>query len=248
MINSLNGPVLLNDAFGALLAFHLACMLRYVERPRVCGSNIEYGVPFFDDLDATEKAIALHTVTVAMFDSESPLLKETAYHAATLAALENFIKAGVKREIEMRHWSKKKYGKEDRFSRTQTIAAFHSRYPLDQCPDAESIDVRCFVQMIDRLMADIRIQPYFLMAGIPKTKRSVLMKRLDVPDDYFAPLDGMKKMPEKERMKQCRFRIVDAMRLCESVLTTDYRPTEPKWWERPPKNSASRKVNVALAR
>ena len=241
MINSLNGPVLLNDAFGALLSFNLALMLKYVGHPKASGSKVEYGVPFFDDLDATEKAIALHTIIVAMFDPESPLLKETAYHTATLAALENYMKEGVKREIEMRYWSENKYGKEDCILRKLTIAAFQSRYPLDQCPDAESIEAVTFTRMIDRLFADIRPQPYFLIADVPKTKRSILMKRLAAPDEYFAPLEGKEKMPENERQEQYRFLLTDAMSICESVLTADHRKTEQCWWERPPKNVASRK-------
>ena len=95
--------------------------------------------------------------------------------------------------------------------------------------------------MIDRLFVDIRLQPYYLLADVPKTKRGILLNRLAIPDDYFAPLEGKEKIPEKERQEQCRFLLAYAMNICESVLTTDHRKTEQCWWERPPKNVASRK-------
>jgi len=218
MIHSLHGPVLLDDAFGALLSFYLTLMLQYVERPIVCGSKIEYGIPFFDDLDATEKAIVLHRITYGMFDPESSLLGENAYHAAALAALENFAKTTIDTEIQTRFWSAKKYGKEDRGNRALIISAFQTRYPYDRCPSVESTDTLIFVQMIDRLFSEIRPKPYFLMADVPKTKRKILMERLAIPDDYFAPLEGKDRIPDKERMIHCKILLAGAISQCEAVL------------------------------
>jgi hypothetical protein len=218
MINSLNGPVLLNDAFGALLSFNLAIMLKYVENPKVCGDKVEYGVPLFDDLDAAEKATILHRIVSSLFDSEAPVLKDNAYNAAALTALENYIKKTVEREIEMQNWSQQKFGKEDRIERTLTIAAFQSRYPHDTCPTAESSETLTFVKMIDRLFSEIRPKPHFLIADVPKTKRKILMQRLAVPNDYFAPLEGKNKIPEKDRREQCRVLLADAMHQCGGMI------------------------------
>jgi len=218
MINSLDGPVLLRDAFGALLAFNLGLMLKYVERPKVCGDKVEYGVPFFDDLDVIEKAVSLHALASAMFTHESPIAIETAYHAAALTALENYVKDGIEREITMRHWSKDKYGREDKLLRLLTIIAFQSRFPLIPCPGADSIETRTFVNMINRLFAEIRPRSYFLLADVPEEKRTDLMKRSSVPDDYFDPLEDLEKKSEEDRRELQRSLLADAMNQCESML------------------------------
>ena len=218
MINSLDGPVLLNDAFGALLGFNIAAMLNYIENPKVCGDEVEYGVPFFDDLRADQKAIALYKIVVGMFSPTSPILKENAHHAAAFMALENHVKKGIGTEIKTRHWSKKKYGKENRIQRALTIAAFKSRYPRSVCPDAEAVETSAFVKMIDRLFTDIRPKPYFLIADVPKAKRSTLMKRLALPDDYFEPLEGKTKMSEKDRIEQRQVLLGNTRIECIAVL------------------------------
>ena len=238
MIHSLHGPVLLNDAFGALLAYKLAIMLKYVARPKVCGDKVEFGIPFYDDLDATEKAITLHRIITGMFDPESPVLKENAYHAAALAALENGLKESIELEINMRGWFEEKYGKEDRIVRALIISAFQTRYPHDRCSFVESTDTLIFLQMIDRLFSEIRLKPYFLIADVPKTKRKILMERLAVPDDYFAPLEGKNKMPEKDRKERCRVLLLDAMDIC---LSTTHH------WLKTDRTSAAARVAEAIS-
>jgi hypothetical protein len=219
MINSLDGPVLLNDAFGALLSYNLSLMLNYVEKPKVCGDKVEYGIPFFDDLDAIEKAVSLHGIAVSMFDSKSPILKETAYHVATFAALENHMKAFITTEIDTRHWSKKKYGEESCILRALIIAAFKSRYPRVVCLAVGSTEAAAFAKMIGRLMVDIKPQPYFLMADVSSTKRNHLMKRLAIPSDYFAPLNIGKTVSKKDKQEKCQTLLADARSKCLSMLT-----------------------------
>ena len=218
MIQSQNGPVLLNDAFGALLSFNLAIMLKYVEHLKVCGDKVEYDIPFYDDLDATEKAITLHQIVSCLFDPEAPILEETAFHAAALAALENCIKNTVELEIDMNGWFWNKYGREDRIVRAMTISAFQTLYPYAGCPCVDSSDTAAFMKMIDRLFTEIRPRPYFLMAEVPKTKRKILMQRLAVPDDYFAPRKGKNKISEKEKWELCRVLLADAMIRCQSMI------------------------------
>ena len=228
MINSIDGPIQLRDAFGALLAYKLTTMMNYVERPIVCGEKVEYGVPFFDDLDAIEKAVVLHVITTAIYNPESPVLNETAYHAAALAALENRAKTGIELEIKTRHWSKKKYGDEPRSLRALTIMAFQSRYPTIPCPDVESVETSTFVKMIERLFAEIRPRLYFFMADVPEPKRAELMKRSSVPKDYFDSPEDMKsakEMPEEDRLELQRSLLADAKAQCMSVLT-DWSQTE----------------------
>jgi len=221
MINSLDGPILLRDAFGALLAYKLILMLSSIERPIVCGDKIEYGVPFFDDLEAFEKAVVLYAITTAMCNPESPVLNETAYHAAALAALENCAKTGIELEIKTKSWSKKKYGDETRTLRALTIMTFQSRFPTIPCPDVESVEISAFVKMIDRLFAEIRPRSYFYMADVPEPKRAELMKRSSVPDDYFDLLEDMKsakEMPEEDRLELQRSLLADAKNQCMSML------------------------------
>jgi hypothetical protein len=215
MIQSLDGPVLMNNAFGTLLSFNLSLMLKRVENPKICGEKAEYGVPFFDDLDGIEKATLLHSVIVALFDPQAPLLKESAYHAATLIALENYVKKNVSLEINMQDWFKKKYGEEMHCLRELTVAAFQSRYPNDCCPQVESTDTVVFVKMIDRLFADIRPKPYFF-ADVPKTKRKDLIRRLALPNDYFVPLGRRKNIPEKDKKEQCRILLSESMDVCRT--------------------------------
>jgi len=185
MINSRNGPALLNEAFGALLAFNLGIMLKYAERPKVCGDKVVYNVPFYDDLDTTEKAITLHRIVSGLFDPDAPVLNETAYHASALAALENCVKDNIELEIDMQGWSLNKYGKEGRIERAMTISAFQTLCPYDRCPCVDSSDMTTFMKMIDRLFAEIRPRPYFLIAEVPKAKRKILMQRLAVPRRLF---------------------------------------------------------------
>ena len=228
MINSIDGPILLRDAFGALLAYKLMIMMNYVEHPKVCGDKVEHGVPFFDDLDLLEKAVVLRDITTAMFNPDSPILNETAYHAAALAALENRAKIGVELEIKTRSWSKKKYGDETRTLRALIIMAFKSCYPTLPCPVVESAETSTFVKMIDRLFAEIRPRSYFLMADVPEPKRAELMKRSSVPEDYFDPPKDMidaKEMSEEDRLEQQRSLHADVKAQCMSLLT-DWSQTE----------------------
>ena len=225
MLNSLDGPILLHDAFGALLAFKLATMLQSIERPIVCGNKIEHGVPFFDDLDAADKTVALHALVTTMFTRESPILNENAYHSAALTALENHVKVGVEREITMRYWSKEKYGHENRLLRTLIILAFQSRHPMIPCPTVESVETSTFIKLIDRLFANIRPKSYFFMADVPEPKRTELMKRSFVPDNYFDPLEETKNMSEEDRQELQRSLLADAMNRCESMLS-DWRQAD----------------------
>jgi hypothetical protein len=221
MINSIDGPILLRDAFGALLAYKLTLMLNYVERPIVCGVKVEYGVPFFDDLGAFEKAAVLHAVTTAVFNPESPVLSENAYHAAALAALENLAKTNIEQEIRLRFLTQKRYGVEGGTFRALTIMAFQSRYPTLPCPGVESIETLTFGKMTDRLFAEIRPRSYFLMADVPEPKCAELMKRSSVPEDYFdSPEDikSAKVMSEEDRLELQRSLLADAKERCMSLL------------------------------
>ena len=135
--------------------------MRYIEQPKVCGSKVEYGVPFFDDLDATEKAIVLHRIIYSLFDPASEPLKDSVYNAAALAALENRMKKTINLEIDMRHWHKKKYKIDGYDVRRHMITAYHSQYPRDDVPSLDSSEASVFEKMIDRLFSEIRPRPYF---------------------------------------------------------------------------------------
>ncbi len=233
MTPSHRSPVFRDDAFGTLAAFPLTMMLHYVEHPIRCGDKVEYGIPFFDDLDAAAKTVTLHQLAVCLCDLETEMFPENVYTASALAALENFTKETVAHEVEMREWSRKKYGEENQQVRKSIVAAYRSRYPHDAVPEMETNNPLSFVNAVDRLFSEMRPKPYYWLADTPPSKRKELMERLAVPADYFEPFFGKDKMTEKEREEHCRLLLAEAISMCESLLKRNIQTeiaARECWW------------------
>lgn len=209
MIKTLDGDQILQGEFGTLLAVNVATMMYRLEKLPRGNRNVEYGVPFFDDLDFYPKIIAFHDVAVSLFERKMPPLPVNAFYDSTLTAICRDICDSVKSEIEMKHWSRNKFGEEDRLLRMLVRDAFRARYPnhaLNVIFDWN--DTTLFAMMAKRLIGEIMPEQHFLLADVEMEKRTTLMQRLGIPDDYF-------EMPFKiEPMSKAAMR-----RNCAAILT-----------------------------
>lgn len=208
MIRTLDGDQILQNEFGTLLAIGVTTMSYRLEKLPRGNKNVEYGVPFFDDLHFYPKIIAFHDVTVSMFERKMLPLPVNAFYASALTAICLNICDSVQSEIETKHWSRNKFGEENRFFRMLVRDAFRARYPnhpLNMAFDWN--DTVLFALMTKRLIGEIMPEQHFLMADVEKEKRTALMQRLGIPDDYF-------EMPFKiEPMSKAAMR-----RDCETIL------------------------------
>lgn len=186
MIRTLDGDQILQGEFGTLLAVNVATMLYRIEKLPRGNKNVEFGVPFFDDLDFYPKIIAFHDVAVSLFERKMPPLPANAFYDSTLTAICRDICDSVESEIKMKHWSRNKFGEENRFFRMLVRDAFRTRYPnhaLNVVFDWD--DTTLFAMMSKRLIGEIMPEQYFLLADVEMKKRTTLMQRLGIPDDYF---------------------------------------------------------------
>lgn len=220
MYKTLDGSETFSGAFGSLLAMTIIPMLRYVKNPYLCNTKVEFGVPFFDDLDAIGKARLLYETQNALFNSNSEPPADNAYAAATIHAVCRYIVKKLNTEIKTRNHTKKKYGKELCHVRALVLAAFRERYPKHPfSPPIDSADLDLFTKMAERLSAEILPYPYFLMTELEPEKRNELAKRMDVPDDYFS--DSVAKVPEccDDPDSYLDAILDDTLNLCLSVCT-----------------------------
>ncbi|MGL6196090.1 MAG: hypothetical protein ACRC2T_14840 [Thermoguttaceae bacterium] len=204
MIRTLTGDQFLQGDLGTLVAVNVAMMAKSIEKLSRGNKNVEYGVPFFDDLDFYPKTIAFHDVVISLFDRKMPPLPENAWYASTLTAICRNIEETVVAEIKMKHWSKMKFDEENRFIRILVRNAFLSLYPkhpLNLAVDWN--DATMFALMAKRLVNELKPEQYFLLAAVEKEKRETLIKRIGIPNDYFEMPFDIKPMTKVAMGQEC---------------------------------------------
>ena len=212
MINTLDGPKVLSGAFGAMYARSILTMLRNIEHPKVVGEKIEYGVPYFDDMDADQKAILLYDVTRAFFTESNCLAKNASYAATIDAICCNFTQM-VALEIEMRFWTQKKYGKDACNLRASLLAAFHEQYPNHPMTlDVLSDDTETFTKMSKRLSNEIVLDKNYLLAYAELKQGDSLTERMQIPTSYFDVISETQQIDRTDLIN-------DANQLCMKAYT-----------------------------
>ena len=186
MIHIQSGDTVLRGDLGALFACSIAQMAYCVAKRSRGNKNVEFGVPFFDDLDFLPKALLLSEVSTALFDPQVAPLSKNAWHDATLTAVCKNVEMTVARAI-IKGPPNYKYASSDSKIKEMVLAAFQSLYPGHHGNNMRrySNDEAAFHAMAKRLAADFTPNPWFLVADVEPKKRDTLMQRMNIPQNYF---------------------------------------------------------------
>jgi len=223
MIPTQNGNTVLRGDLGVLFALSIAHIAYFVDRlSRIRNNrNVEYGVPFFDDLDFLPKALLLSDVTDALFDSKVTPLPKNAWHDAALTAVCQNVEETVARGIMNRGPVKPKYGYNESQFRAMVLAAFQSLYPgHHDNMRGNSYDEAAFRSMAKQLTAWFMPTPWFTIVDMEPEKRDTLMKCMGVPRDYFEiPSFGIEEMTKKAKQERCLNVLGKTIFQCTAIFT-----------------------------